>query len=84
MTTLFDLALSVPEQQDRQVLIRMGVAVADGAAKEDHRVIQKGTITVRCSGHLLQVIGEQLGMIDVDLEYRHHTAAQRRPAARRI
>jgi hypothetical protein len=59
-------AAAVPGNQDRQVFVRVRVAVGDGAAVDDHHVIQQRAVAVGRVLQLAQELGEQLGVEDID------------------
>ena len=69
----FDVAVALQpagpaaRDQDRQLVVRMDVAVAHAAAVENHRVIQHVAVA---GGHFVELrkeAGEHLHVIDIDL-----------------
>ena len=57
------------DQQDRQVVVRVQVAVAHAAAVEEHRVIEQVAVAVRGRLQLLEEDREQVEVVHVDLGF---------------
>src|SRR5580704_16623241 len=67
MPSALDAADAVGEEQQRQIREEVQVAVADRTAVENERVIKERAVAIRRIAQLVDIIGQHLGMEDVDL-----------------
>ena len=56
------------DQSQRQIGVRVPIAVGDAAAVEDHRVIEQRAVAVRSRFHALDQISELIHVMRVDLD----------------
>src|SRR5262245_29460814 len=65
----FDLSRASARKDDRQVVMRVEVAVADAAAVKDQRMIEQIVVSVGRRFQPLDQIGEEFDVLLVDLRY---------------
>ena len=75
-------ARAAARQQDRQAARRVQVAVGHARAVDDHHVVEQRAVAVRRVAQLVEVVGEQRRVMDVDLRQVRQLRPDRRGGAR--
>src|SRR5258708_2487999 len=66
MQIAFQLSIGVAGQENRHALVVVNIAVAHGAAIQNHRMVQQIAVTVRRVLQLLQEVRQQADMVAVE------------------
>ena len=77
MPPALERARASADEQRRQRTVRMAVAVADSSSIKNHHMVEQRSVTVRGVSQLLQVVGEQLHVVLLNLHALRHLRGAR-------
>lgn len=61
-----DFSAAFSGDEEGEIVVVVTVTITDSAAVEEHRVVEKGAVSVVDFAHAVEDVGELLGVIDVD------------------